>query len=278
MYCRFVFRPVSVLHICTCIKRAPCFRTNKALDFLWHCENVYLKFNEPLICMMAILPYTLFWDVWVYYVFSSMYLLVASFSFVVRIDLFEFASFAVDIVLISVTNTFFVLFSPFSFDWFYVRFYHAVLVSRRIYYIYSIILSVRIWVVLIILCQINALFLLWFKYHKNTYTHTAQNRCRFKWITVGIYSMNCKRNALNWMANYLSLYKLQITKMPNRIAEKNKHFINYSIPFLLDTPWKVYFERKMKEKKIARKLKKRNHWKWNELKRIYEEHDEQHGK
>lgn len=161
---------------------------------------------------------------------------------------------------------FFVLFSPFSFDWFYVRFYHAVLVSRRIYYIYSIILSVRIWVVLIILCQINALFLLWFKYHKNTYTHTAQNRCRFKWITVGIYSMNCKRNALNWMANYLSLYKLQITKMPNRIAEKNKHFINYSIPFLLDTPWKVYFERKMKEKKIARKLKKKttgNEMNWN---------------
>lgn len=80
------------------------------------------------------------------------------------------------------------------------------------------------------------------------------------------------------MANYLSLYKLQIAKMPNRIAEKNKHFINYSIPFLLDTPWKVYFERKMKEKKIARKLKEKNHWKWNELKRIYEEHDEQHGK
>lgn len=140
----------------------------------------------------------------------------------------------------------------FTFD-----FTNAVLVSSGIYYIYSIILSVRIWVLLIILCQINALFLLWFKYHKNTHTHTAQNRCRFKWITVGIYSMNCKRNALNWMANYLSLYKLQIAKMPNRIAEKNKHFINYSIPFLLDTPWKVYFERKMKKKKIARKLKKK---------------------
>lgn len=34
MYCRFVRPPVSALHICTWIKRAPRFRANKALDFL----------------------------------------------------------------------------------------------------------------------------------------------------------------------------------------------------------------------------------------------------